>query len=121
MNIHHLELFYYVARHGGISGAVRNIPYGIQQPAVSGQILHLEDFLGATLFVRRPFALTPTGRDLYQFIQPFFENLPLMWERIRGNAAQPVRIAATSIILREGIGSQIEQWLQNHEIDLALS
>ena len=37
MNIHHLELFYYVARHGGISEAVRNMPYGIQQPAISGQ------------------------------------------------------------------------------------
>jgi len=143
MNIHHLELFYYVARHGGISGAVRNIPYGIQQPAVSGQILQLEDFLGATLFVRRPFALTPTGRDLYQFIQPFFENVPLMSDRIRGNAVQPVRIAATSVILRdhlpealvrlrtkfprmkitlrEGIGPQIEEWLQNHEIDLAVT
>ena len=38
MNVHHLELFYYVARHGGISAAVRYIPYGIQQPAVSGQM-----------------------------------------------------------------------------------
>ena len=38
MNIHHLELFYFVAKHGGIAAAVRNIPYGIQQPAVSGQI-----------------------------------------------------------------------------------
>ena len=37
MNIHHLELFYFVVKHGGIAGAVRNIPYGIQQPAVSGQ------------------------------------------------------------------------------------
>ena len=37
MNVHHLELFYYVARHGGISEAVRNMPYGIQQPAVSKQ------------------------------------------------------------------------------------
>src|SRR5207249_2232437 len=35
MNIHHLELFYYVARHGGIVPAVRNMPYGIQQPAAS--------------------------------------------------------------------------------------
>jgi len=42
MNIHHLELFYFVAKHGGIAGAVRNIPYGIQQPAVSGQIAKLE-------------------------------------------------------------------------------
>ena len=33
MNIHHLELFYYVAKFGGISEAVRNMPYGIQQPA----------------------------------------------------------------------------------------
>ena len=32
MNIHHLELFYYVARHGGISEAVRKMPYGIQHP-----------------------------------------------------------------------------------------
>ena len=37
MNVHHLELFYYVARHGGISRALQYMPYGIQQPAVSGQ------------------------------------------------------------------------------------
>ena len=45
MNIHHLELFYYIAKHGGIA-AVRNMPYGIQQPAVSGQIAKLEEALG---------------------------------------------------------------------------
>ena len=61
MNIHHLELFYYVARHGGIAEAVRNMPYGIQQPAVSAQILQLEDYLGVSLFQRRPFCLTPAG------------------------------------------------------------
>ena len=53
LNIHHLELFYYVARHRGISEAVRNMPYGIQQPAVSAQLLQLEDHLGVTLFQRR--------------------------------------------------------------------
>ena len=41
MNIHHLELFYYFAKHGGISEAVRNMPYGIQQPAISGQVIQL--------------------------------------------------------------------------------
>ena len=61
MNVHHLELFYYVAKHGGIMPAVRNIPYGIQQPAVSAQVAQLEEFLGATLFQRRPFALTAEG------------------------------------------------------------
>src|SRR6516164_11168270 len=75
MNIHHLELFYYVARHGGITEAVRNIPYGIQQPAVSGQVAQLEEYLGVVLFQRRPFALTPAGQKLYAYIQPFFSNL----------------------------------------------
>ncbi len=59
MNVHHLELFYFVAKHGGIMPAVRNIPYGIQQPAVSAPVAQLEEFLGVTLFPRRPFALTP--------------------------------------------------------------
>jgi hypothetical protein len=81
MNVHHLELFYYVARHGGIMEAVRNIPYGIQQPAVSGQIIQLEEFLGVTLFQRRPFSLTPQGKELYEFIKPFFENLTPMAEK----------------------------------------
>ena len=65
MNIHHLELFYYVARHGGIMEAVRNIPYGIQQPAISGQVAQLEEHLGVRLFERRRSrsGLTPAGRD----------------------------------------------------------
>ncbi|MDB6037055.1 MAG: benM 1, partial [Verrucomicrobiales bacterium] len=58
MNIHHLELFYYVARNRGISEAVRKMPYGIQQPALSVQIFQLEQSLGKTLFQRRPFQLT---------------------------------------------------------------
>jgi len=62
VNIHHLELFYYVAKHGGIMEAVRKIPYGIQQPAVSLQIIQLERSLGTKLFQRRPFALTGEGR-----------------------------------------------------------
>jgi Transcriptional regulator len=84
MNVHHLELFYYVARHGGIMEAVRNIPYGIQQPAVSGQVAQLEEHLGVTLFHRRPFALTPEGEKLYEFIQPFFSNLRQNRQRITG-------------------------------------
>src|SRR4029450_3771537 len=68
MNIHHLELFYYVAKHGGIAAAVRKMPYGIQQPAVSGQIARLEEALGAKLFNRRPFSVLPAGAELFEFI-----------------------------------------------------
>lgn len=101
MNIHHLELFYYVARHGGISEAVRSMPYGIQQPAISGQVIQLEEFLGVTLFQRRPFALTSSGKELYEFIKPFFDNLTPMAERLRGGMAQHLRIAASEIVLRD--------------------
>ena len=143
LNIHHLELFYYVARHGGISEAVRNIPYGIQQPAVSIQILQLEETLGAKLFNRRPFQLTPSGDKLYQFIAPFFSNLDRVEDELRGHATQFIRLGASSTILRnyfpdlvhaaqqrvprlkfslhDGIEPQLIQWLERQEIDLAVT
>src|SRR5213594_3866771 len=98
MNIHHLELFYYVARHGGITEAVRNIPYGIQQPAVSGQVAQLEEYLGVTLFQRRPFALTPAGDKLYRFIQPFFLNLQAMATELQGGTARQIRVGASTAV-----------------------
>src|ERR1019366_9519714 len=101
MNVHHLELFYYVSRHGGISRAVRNMPYGIQQPAVSSQILLLEQDLGVKLFARSPFKLTPAGVELYEFARPFFENLDGMALRLRQQAAPQLRIGASELVLRE--------------------
>lgn len=143
MNIHHLELFYYVARHGGISEAVRNMPYGIQQPAMSGQVIQLEESLGVTLFNRRPFALTSAGEELYQFIRPFFDNLGLMEERLRGGISQQIRIGASELVLRnylpgvlqvlreqfprlkltlkDGYQPDLETYLQKQEIDLAMT
>src|SRR5207244_2876431 len=99
MNIHHLELFYYVARHGGIVPAVRNMPYGIQQPAVSGQIARLEESLGAKLFNRRPFALLPPGMELYEFIRPFFDEIDQVGEAIRGGSAHQLRVAAPALVV----------------------
>ena len=144
MNIHHLELFYYVARHGGISEAVRNMPYGIQQPAMSSQIIQLEETLGLTLFQRRPFQLLPPGAELYQFIRPFFDNLDSMEEKLRsGGKFQHIRIGAAEIILRDhlpvplqnlkkkfpslkvtlrsGYLPEIESWFQKQEIDFAVT
>src|SRR3954471_19929249 len=107
MNIHHLELFYYVARHGGIMEAVRNIPYGIQQPAISGQVAQLEEYLGVTLFQRRPFALTPEGEKLYKYVLPFFSNLEKITSDLQGGRARHIRIGASAIILREHLPSLV--------------
>ena len=142
LNIHHLELFYYVARHGGISEAVRNMPYGIQQPAVSAQVLQLEDHLGVTLFQRRPFSLSPSGAKLFQFIRPFFEGLADLEDDLRGDSLQ-LRMGGSGILLRdhlpelllnvrrrfprlklslrEGHRPLLESWLRDQELDLAVT
>jgi DNA-binding transcriptional LysR family regulator len=142
MNVHHLELFYYVAKHGGISAAVRHIPYGIQQPAVSGQMRALEENAGARLFERSPFRLTAAGEKLYAHVQPFFEGLETMEGSLREGAKPELRIGASELVLRDyiptvmqrvrarqpklrlnlksGYQTQLEAWLRDGLIDLAI-
>jgi len=114
MNVHHLELFFYVARHGGISRAVRNMPYGIQQPAVSSQIRLLEQDLGVKLFERSPFKLTPAGTELDNFVRPFFENLDAMALRLRTQGVEQLRIGASELVLRDHLPAVIQRMKQNH-------
>jgi DNA-binding transcriptional LysR family regulator len=142
MNIHHLELFYYVAKHGGIAAAVRKMPYGIQQPAVSGQIATLEEALGAKLFNRRPFILLPAGTELFEFVRPFFDDVEKVAGKIRGTSQQ-LRIAAPPVVLHdyvpellrrvrrrfptfrlqlhEATRADAERLLQAGEVDLAIT
>lgn len=143
MNVHHLELFYYVARFGGITEAVRRIPYGIQQPAVSSQVSQLEQSLGTILFHRRPFALTPAGGQLFAFIEPFFGNLEKTADQIRNGLSPHARIGASEVVLRDhlprvieavrapfpnlrvtlrqGHQPELEQWLRSNDLDLAVT
>jgi DNA-binding transcriptional LysR family regulator len=88
INIHHLELFYHVVKHRGITAATRKMPYGIQQPAISGQLSQLEKTLGTKLFHRRPFGLTSGGARLFAEIEPFFSGLRDLPHQVRGHATQ---------------------------------
>ncbi len=123
--------------------AVRNIPYGIQQPAVSGQVAQLEEYLGVTLFQRRPFALAPEGEKLFRFIQPFFSNLDAIATELQGGKARQIRIGASTIVLRdhlpelcqnvrkkypnlkialrEAYHPELESLLEKDELDLAVT
>jgi DNA-binding transcriptional LysR family regulator len=143
MNIHHLELFYYVARHGGISRALRHIPYGIQQPAVSGQMIQLEEDLGVKLFERTPFSLSPAGQELYAFVEPFFKELGDLESRLRKQSSPLLRLGASELVLRDhlppiitamrashaelrldlrsGYQPQLVAWLLDRQIDLAIT
>ncbi len=142
MNVHHLELFYYVARNGGISAAVRKIPYGIQQPAVSTQVGRLEKELGVRLFERSPFRLTEPGKILYAHVAPFFDQMPVVATKLLASAETQLRIGAAELILRDhlpaiiqdvrkrfprlkyslrGLGflAEAEKWLIEKELDVA--
>lgn len=143
MNIHHLELFYFVAKHRGISQAVRKMPYGIQQPAISAQLSQLEEGLGAKLFQRRPFHLTAEGGRLFEFIEPFFSRVGEIEAEIRGDVSQRLRLAGSATVLRDHLPelleehrrrftalkltlreanqAQAEEMLQNQEVDLAIT
>jgi DNA-binding transcriptional LysR family regulator len=103
----------------------------------------LEEHLEVTLFHRRPFALTPAGLELQAFVTPFFSNLDAVADKIRGGAAQQIRIGASEVVqrdhlpdvisnlrkkypnlkplLREGYRPQLEAWLQDQELDLAIT
>jgi DNA-binding transcriptional LysR family regulator len=142
MNVHHLELFYYVAKHQGISAAVRHIPYGIQQPAVSGQMSALESNLGVRLFERTPFRLTAPGRKLFAQIEPFFAGLDGLEAQLRDADRPELRLGASELVLRlhiptvtqrlrsrypklqlsltPGYQIQFETWLREGVIDLAI-
>ena len=142
MNVHYLELFYYVAKHGGISAAVRKIPYGIQQPAVSGQMTKLEHELGVKLFERSPFRLTHGGMRLYAHVQPFFEGLDAVTAELRQVNEPELRIGGAELVLRDhlpavmqqvrktfptmrfslrtmGFQSEVETWLRDGQVDVA--
>lgn len=108
MNVHHIELFYYVAKYEGISAAIRKMPYGIQQPAVSWQILQLEKELGVKLFNRRPFALTPAGELLYDFAYPFFSQMKELEGRLKNEESQHLRISASASVLGNHLPEVLE-------------
>ena len=109
MNTHHLELFYYVAKYEGVSNACRHIPYGVQQPAVSAQLIQLEEELGLKLFERKPFALTDGGKLLFEFIRPFFGQLGDVKDTLTGKLAQRLRLAGPTQLMRDHLPELLQQ------------
>lgn len=74
MNIHHLEIFFYVAKFSSISKAASYLY--ISQPAVSAQIKKLEQTYQTKLVQKsgRGIKLTPIGEQVYGMISEFFNH-----------------------------------------------
>jgi len=100
-NLSHLRTFLAVARHQGISRALNDLH--LTQPAVSRQILALEEALGTHLFVRkgRILALTEAGQILQQHSIRMFQLLTDAREEIdglKGLLRGHLRISAASTV-----------------------
>jgi len=98
LNLNYLELFYHVATHGGVTATARKLKRN--QTSISTRINKLQSALGVTLFIRRPFALTPVGQRLYEYIEPFFSKLDDTEREIRGEADNWVRIGTFATVMR---------------------
>lgn len=120
INPHHLELFHYVVRFGGIAQASKHMPYGVGQSAISTQISRLEEHLGVTLFRRRPFQLTPEGDKLHRHTEGFFRTLDRIETELRGGVAPLLRIGATEVVQADHLPKVIEHLRAAHK-DLRFS
>ena len=142
-NSHHLELFYYVARYGGMAKAVKKMPYGIQASSLSIQMTRLEKQHEVKLIERRINQLTPAGLELYEFIRPMFDNIDTFLDRLRESDSPLLRMAGPRFVLKEALGpllkkvqreipglrldlrdasrSQITRMFEEGEIDLAVT
>lgn len=99
-----LQGFFWVARSGSYSAAARQFPYPITQPGLHKQVKRLESSLGVRLLAsagRSGAVLTPQGRQLLDFIGPFFDQLPGMLRSLsEGPVAGEVYVETSGLVLR---------------------
>ncbi|HYF50527.1 MAG TPA: LysR family transcriptional regulator [Planctomycetota bacterium] len=106
IRMHQLEGFFHVARLGSYTKAAQAFSYPIGQPAVYQQVKGLQEDLGVLLVRQagpRRTELTPEGRELYNFIAPFFDGLPKVVERITAASSEPLVLAADQFLAMEAL------------------
>jgi DNA-binding transcriptional LysR family regulator len=139
------KLFIVVSELGSLTKAAA--AYGTTQPHISRQITELERECGGRLFVRTGRGVVPTelGRRIALRIRRWIADTDQLTNDIRATAGTPVGIVRLGILpstahpfvttlyyrlkerfpliqltIREGQGAQLETWLENGDVDLAL-
>jgi len=143
LNLNALHTFYQVAKHGGIGAARDHMPYGLTDAAIRAQLKQLQAGANISLIGSNPFHLTPAGRSLFTFIEPFLEQLALVIARLQAADLEILRVGGTRVVfrahfprllealrpkfphltcvMREGLRSQVNEWFAKREIDLAIT
>lgn len=145
LNLRQLEAFAAVARHGSFTAAARQL--GVSQPALTVQIRQLEEILTVRLLDRntRSVKLTQVGRELAPVVERLLAEIHGIVESARDlsrKARGTVRVAALpsiamtllprmlmrlrkhypaiSVVVREGIASEIVEWVRSEQVDLGI-
>ncbi len=117
MDLHHIEIFYYLVRLRSFSKAAKMLR--LSQPTVSGHIKNLEAELGVQLIDRIGKRVVPTeaGDVLYRAGQKFLalrDQTRQEIEGVLGNVTGSLRIGATSIPGGYVLPSIIKAFKQEH-------
>lgn len=103
------ELFLRVCEAGGLSAASRFGKTGISQPALSAQMMTLEQHLGKKLFHRKPFELTAEGRIFLEEALRMRARMALIRDSLADKTERPLRIAASDVIIRDHLPALLKQ------------
>ncbi len=103
------ELFLRVCEAGGLSAASRFGKTGISQPALSAQMMTLEQHLGKKLFHRKPFELTAEGRIFLEEALRMRARMSLIRDSLADETERPLRIAASDVVIRGHLPALLKQ------------
>jgi DNA-binding transcriptional LysR family regulator len=139
------KLFVDTAEMGSLSKVA--VAYGTSQPHISRRISHLEQEYGGRLFVRtgRGVALTELGQRIAPQIRAWLTSTQQLANDVRTSAGTPIgtvrigslpstahplvttlyyrlkkRYPLVQLAVREGQGAQLETWLEEGSVDLAV-
>jgi len=113
INPRSVQMFYVVARYGGVGEGARHMRPQLSQSTLSEHLRELEDQLHAVLFNRRPFELTAAGKRLYEFSKSFFDGLDDVAAELRNGAPDRIRIGASPVVLQNYL-PEILHTLEGH-------
>lgn len=103
------ELFLQVCEAGGLSAASRFGKIGISQPALSAQMMTLEQYLGKKIFHRKPFELTAEGKIFLEEALRMRARMSLIRDSLADETERPLRIAASDVIIRDHLPALLKQ------------
>lgn len=103
------ELFLRVCEAGGLSAASRFGKTGISQPALSAQMMTLEQHLGKKLFQRKPFELTAEGKLFLEEALRMRARMSLIRDSLGDESERPLRIAASDVVIRDHLPRLLKQ------------